>query len=377
LPSELPEKPPGGLRFLQLASSTRFIALRSTTLSYALGCLLGSASLCLGQETAAEAEAQVEAQADNRSPMRFEFTQIQMGMPFKLVLYAADEDSANGAARAAYARIRELNGIMSDYEPDSELSRLCATAGTGKSVPISPDLLRILLRAQALAKASDGAFDVTVGPCVRLWRKARREKSFPTPAEFAAARRAVGWSNLTIDEEHATARLALPRMQLDLGGIAVGYAIDETLALLKARGITSALIDGSGDIGVSAAPPGTTGWKIGIAPLEPEAPPSRYIVLAHAAVTTSGSAFQYVEFEGKRYSHIVDPHTGLGLTDRASVTVIARDCTTADSYATAVSVLGAQRGLALIEKTEGAAALIVRQASGKSEVIESQRLRDY
>src|SRR5262245_60588875 len=118
-------------------------------------------------------------QTTDRLPERFEFTQIQMGMPFRIVLYAPGADSANAATRAAYARIRELNGIMSDYEPDSELMRLCRTAGSGKPVPVSPDLLAILSRSQALSKKSDGAFDVTVGPVVRLWRRARKAKKIP------------------------------------------------------------------------------------------------------------------------------------------------------------------------------------------------------
>ncbi len=166
-------------------------------------------------------------------------------------------------------------------------------------------------------------------------------------------------------------------MLLDLGGIAVGYAVDEALALLKTRGIASALVDGSGDIGVTDAPPGQAGWRIGIAPLDVEKEPSRYLILKNAAVTTSGDAFQFVEFEGKRYSHIVDPQTGLGLVDHSSVTVIARNCTIADSYTKAVSVLGPERGLKLIDETPGAAAIVVRAPQGKAESFESLQLRDY
>jgi thiamine biosynthesis lipoprotein len=147
--------------------------------------------------------------------------------------------------------------------------------------------------------------------------------------------------------------------------------------LLQGRGINSALVDGSGDIGVSDAPPGKAGWRIGIAPLDAEKEPSRYLILKNAAVTTSGDAFQFVEFDGKRYSHIVDPHTGLGLVDHSSVTVIARNCTIADSYTKAVSVLGPVRGLKLIDETAGAAAIVVRAPSGPVEVLESQHLNAY
>jgi thiamine biosynthesis lipoprotein len=316
-------------------------------------------------------------QTTDRLRERFEFTQIQMGMPFRIVLYAPDADSANAAARAAYARIRQLNGIMSDYEPDSELMRLCRTAGSGKAVAVSPDLLAVLSHSLALSKKSDGAFDVTVGPLVKVWRKARKTKTFPTEDELAAARSVVGFRNVRIDEKAGTVELLKAGMQLDLGGIAVGYAIDDVLKLLAARGITSALIDGSGDIGVSDAPPGAAGWRIGIAPLDAEAEPGRFVILKNAAVTTSGDAFQFVEFHGKRYSHIVDPKTGLGLVDRCHVTLLARNCTTADSYTKAVAVLGPARGLALIDDTPGAAAIVVRAPEGKVELHESKRLAEY
>jgi thiamine biosynthesis lipoprotein len=266
---------------------------------------------------------------------------------------------------------------MSDYDPHSELMQLCRTAGLGKPVHVSHDLLVVLSQSQALSKKSDGAFDVTVGPLVKLWRKARRTRQFPVPDELAAARELVGFRNLRVDEQAGAVELTKPGMLLDLGGIAVGYAVDEALAVLKTRGIASALIDGSGDIGVSDAPPGQAGWRIGIAPLDADKEPSRYLILKNAAVTTSGDAFQFVEFDGKRYSHIVNPHTGLGLVDHSSVTVIAGNCTIADSYTKAVSVLGPQRGLKLIDETPGAAAIVVRAPQGKVESFESKRLGDY
>lgn len=296
---------------------------------------------------------------------RFEFTQMLMGMQFKLVVYAPDESVANRAAKAAFARIQQLNEVLSDYEADSELSRLCQTAGRGMAVPISQDLRFVLENSQALAEKSGGAFDATVGPLTRLWRRSRRAKTLPAPEVLAAARGAVGYESLRLDREAGTAELLKPKMQLDLGGIAAGYAVDEALKVLKEQGIDSALLDASGDIGVSDPPPGTDGWRIGVAPLDPEAEPSRYLLLKNAAVTTSGDAFQFVEIGGVRYSHIVDPHTGLGLTRRCSVTVIARDCITADSFATAVCVLGTEAGLKLIRETPGAEALCVTVEEGQ------------
>lgn len=299
--------------------------------------------------------------AESASPRRFEFSEVHMGTEFRIVLYAADETIAKGAAAAAFARVEELNKKLSDYDPQSELSLLSATSGMSRPTLVSRDLGVVLQRSQQLAAASDGAFDITVGPLTKMWRSARRTKTFPPDGRLQEARAAVGYRKLRYDPSTRTVELLEPNMRLDLGGIAMGYAADEALAVLKKHGITSAMIDASGDVVCSAAPPDEPkGWKIGIAPLtESKGPPSRYVWLIDSALTTSGDAFQFVEIDGKRYSHIVDPKTGLGLTTRSSVTVTARDCMTADSVATAVSVLGPERGLELIAKMPGTAALIV------------------
>jgi thiamine biosynthesis lipoprotein len=310
-------------------------------------------------------------------PQRYEFTKILMGMPFKIVLYASDESTANAAAQAALARIRQLNGILSDYEPESELMKLCRTAGRQQSVKLSPDLHNVLTRALELSRRSHGAFDISVGPAVRLWRKSRRTKTLPDARTLAQTRELVDYRNIQLDDKAGTVELLAPGMQLDLGGIAAGFAVDEALRVLKSKGVTSALIDASGDIGVSEAPPGAAGWRIGIAPLEPDADPTRYLLLNNAAVTTSGDAWQFVEIDGKRYSHIVDPRTGLGLTSRSATIIVATDCTAADSYATAVSVLGPEAGLKLVEATPGMAAFILRLEEGRVRTYESTRLKKY
>jgi thiamine biosynthesis lipoprotein len=322
--------------------------------------------------------AQLRGAAVAGEASRFEFTQAEMGLPFRIVLYAPDKPTAEAAANAAFARIHQLNNILSDYDPDSELSQLSQTSGQGKAVPVSQDLWIVLQRAQEVAKRSQGAFDITVGPYVNLWRKARREKKMPDPVKLAEARRAVGYQNLRLDRHRRTAELLVPHMRLDLGGIAKGYAIDEALAVLRAHGIKQALVTGAGDMAMGDPPPGKKGWRIEIAPLDaPDAPPTTFVVLARAALATSGDLFQRLDIDGKRYSHIVDPHTGLGLTDHSLVTVIARDCITADCLSTAVSVLGPHVGLKLVEKTRGAAVHIVRRPDEKIEAVESQGFKHY
>jgi thiamine biosynthesis lipoprotein len=318
------------------------------------------------------------ATAPSASLSRYEFTQPQMGVPFRIVTYAVGQSLAESAAAAAFDRVRHLNDILSDYEADSELSQLSRTAGQGKAVKVSDDLWNVLERAQQLAERSGGSFDVTVGPCVILWRKARREKNLPNPDMLAEARAAVGYKNLQLDPKSRTAKLLTPGMRLDLGGIAKGYAVDEALKVLRARGVTRALVSGGGDLAVGDAPPAKNGWRIEMAPLDtPNAPPKRFVLLKHAALATSGDLFQHLEIDGKRYSHIVDPHTCVGLTDHSLVTVIARDCITADSLATAVSVLGPKTGVMLIEQTPNAAVHIVRQPEIRIEVYESSRFKKF
>jgi thiamine biosynthesis lipoprotein len=309
---------------------------------------------------------------------RFEFTRPQMGLPFRIVLFAPDTNTATAAAKAAFARISQLNDCLSDYDADSELSRLSRTAGEGKAIKLSKDLWAVLERSQALARRTDGAFDVTVGPVVNLWRKARRDKQPPRPDRLAEARAAVGWRNLELDPRARTATLLIPDMRLDLGAIAKGYAVDQALKVLRARGVTRALVAGGGDMAVGDAPPGKPGWRIEVAALDvTNAPSARFVILRNRALATSGDVFQHVEIDGVRYSHIVDPRTGMGLTDHSLVTVIARDCTTADSLATAVSVLGPAKGLKLIEQFPRVAAHVVRRPGRAIEVHESRNFGSY
>src|SRR5262249_23521846 len=152
-----------------------------------------------------------------------------------------------------------------------------------------------------------------------------------------------------------------PHMRLDAGGIGIGYAVDEALAVLKREGIASALIDASGDIGVSDAPPGERGWRIAVEPPAGTGRPRRWAMVQNYAITTSGDAFQFVEIDGQRYSHIVDPRTGLGITGRIAVTVISPNCITADSYTKPICVLGPEAGFKLIEDVPGAAAFVERE----------------
>jgi thiamine biosynthesis lipoprotein len=290
---------------------------------------------------------------------RYEFQHPAMGTLFTVTMFALDEAGASNAAKAAFARIDALEDIMSDYQADSELMRLCDEP-VGKPVPVSQDLFDVLQRSQQISRASDGAFDVTIGPYVRLWRFARKRKVLATQTEMSAAASQVGYKKLKLDSRSRSVTLLVPNMRLDLGGIAKGYAADEALGLLKGRGITRALVAASGDIAIGDPPPGESAWKIGVTAIDATTNGvHRKMLLRNCGISTSGDTEQSIEINGVRYSHILNPRTGLGLTNRIQATVIAPDATTSDAVATTVCVLGPKRGLGLIESMPGSAVLIL------------------
>ncbi len=289
-----------------------------------------------------------------------------MGVQWRLVLYATDKAIANNAAENAFSRVKELNKILSDYDPESQLNKLCRLSGPGNPIPVSPALFSVLKKSQALSQETKGAFDVTISPVVRLWRRARRKKEMPTSQRMKVARSKVGYELMKLSSQNQTVELLKPEMRLDLGGIAKGYAADIALEVLKKNGVSRAMVDASGDIVLGDPPPNTCGWKIGIASSDaPNAKLDRFLFLHNMAVATSGDALQHVVINGTRYSHIVDPRTGLGLTDQSRVTVIAADGATADSLASAISVLGPKQGIKLLDQKPSTACLILTHEKGK------------
>jgi len=284
--------------------------------------------------------------------VRRQYAELHMGVAARIVLYAPDDATARRAARAAYARMALLEDIMSDYRPESEVRRLAARAGA--AVPVSGDLFVVLARAVDLWRRSDGAFDPTVGPFVELWRAARRSGRLPPRAELDSAARRVGSDKVHLDSVARTVRLDAPGMRIDLGGIAKGYILDRALDALRAQGVTRALLEAGGDIVLGDAPPGRRGWRIAL--------PEGDTILANHAVSTSGDTEQFVIIGGVRYSHVIDPRTGMGLTSRREATVVAPDGVTADGLATALTVLDDERGARLLRSFPQAAARLRRHS---------------
>ena len=280
-----------------------------------------------------------------------------MGTTFRIVLYSNDESAGRTAAQRAFAQIARLDQILTDYQPTSELSRVTRD-GVGHPVRVSDELLEILGLSQDLARRTDGAFDITAGQLTHLWRRARREVELPTASDLDDARRATGFRFVHVDPTARTVVVDRPGMQLDAGGIAKGFAADRALRVLVGLGVPRAIVAAGGDIAIGDPPPDRTGWDIALAGLDEAPAPGSPLTLAHAGVSTSGDAEQWVEIGGVRYSHILDPRTGHPVTGRSSVTVVAANATTSDMLATAVDVLGPEAGRRLVDGWAGASALV-------------------
>ena len=281
---------------------------------------------------------------------RFDFESVQMATKFRISLHAENRETAEKAAEDAFEHVAALTAVFSDYEPYSELSRLNATK---PDVPFqaSPELLDIVNRSLEISKLTDGAFDITCGNVTRLWRSMKNRKQLPPPDRLAAAKAAMDWRALQVDAQTGTIMLTKPGMLLDLGGIAKGYAADSVLKRLRERHhITRALVIAGGDIAIGDPPHGKEGWEI---KLRSSAEAETTVVLKNAGVSTSGDLYQAVVIEGKRYAHIISPKSGLGVTDTVSCSVIAADATTSDALATAMVVLGKEKGSEIAKKIPG------------------------
>ena len=304
---------------------------------------------------------------------RFEAVEPHMGTLVRITVYAPTEDSAKEAFRAAFDRIGSLDRILSDYRPDSELNQL-TKAAVKRPTHVSDDLFAVLDASQELARATNGAFDITLGPVTRLWREARRQGRLPNDDALKEAASRTGFRHLHLDAERRNATLDIAGMALDVGAIGKGYAASEALATLTQSGIRSALVALSGDLAFSEAPPGQRGWRIGIQTGDGPAPTvPRTLELTNAAVSTSGSSEQHLDVDRRRYSHIIDPSSRMGVTEDLAVTVIARNGMDADGLDTAVSVLGVERGMALVDAHPDAACLIAQPTPDGPRVITSSR----
>lgn len=278
---------------------------------------------------------------------RQQFSRELMGTTFSITCYSDDPARARQAAREAFEAAEAINAVASDYLPDSELSKLSG-APVGEPVKLSPTLYDLLDTARRTAELTDGLYDPTLGPLTRLWRESRRTRRLPDSETLDRAKAATGWQHYTLDPATRSITLGQPGMRFDLGGLAKGYAADRMLEILLKHDIRRSSVVAGGDIAAAGPPPGREAWRVGLKTFDKQKP-DEAIPLAHAAVSTSGDLFQFVEIDGIRYSHILDPATGLGLTDPVAVSVIAPRATLTDPLATAACVAGVARAKELLK----------------------------
>ncbi len=262
-----------------------------------------------------------------------------MGSPFNLILVSEDSTKAKNLANASFALIDSFSHIYSDYDSTSELSKLSLHAGNGFQF-CSPALWDILLQSKRAFENSFHAFDISIGPLSSLWRIKRKKHLFPDSLTINETLDAVGFDKIHWDIPNHQILIPKKGMKLDLGGIAKGYIAQKVIDYLRENGIDVALADAGGDISMSNTPLGIDGWLVGVnIPETTDDLMKKKLSLSNYSVATSGDAYQYIEHNGKKYSHIIDPRTGYGVSFQRNVTVIAKDGTTADWLATACSIV--------------------------------------
>jgi thiamine biosynthesis lipoprotein len=256
----------------------------------------------------------------------------------------------------AFQEIKRIETLMSPWLDSSDVTRINRSAGKER-VKVSPETFEVIQKAQEISELSKGGFDITVGPLTELWRKAR-EKKIPPPVEDVKEKLGlVNFKNIETDQK-GKVFLKKKGMAIDLGGIAKGYAVDRAFDVLMSLGYKNLIINAGGDLRVGGLK-NNQPWSIGIQnPRESQKLLAR-ISVSDTAIATSGDYEKYFIYQGKRYHHIFNPKDGFPTEGCQSVTIIAKDCITADGLATAVFVLGAEKGYSLCQKLDGVKCLIV------------------
>ena len=295
---------------------------------------------------------------------KFSYSEMKMGSAFNLIIVSTDSNKANHLARKSYELVDSLSHIFSNYDSSSELSKINASAGL-LPYKMSRAMLDLVQKSQYAYRQSKGAYDISIGPLSTLWRNARKTKLFPEASTVIATKKLVGFAQVKINKRLGTIFLPSAGMQLDFGGIAKGYIAGWVINYLKANGIQQALADAGGDIVMSGAPLNQKGWLIGVnLPETTDELLNKKLQLSNCSVATSGDVFQFIEDKGVKYSHIINPLTGYGVTNLRNVTIIAKTGATADWLATACSILPIKEAKQLAISNQ-AALLITTLKNGK------------
>lgn len=311
---------------------------------------------------------------------RYDFQSRHMGTQVQIMLYATSEPEAETAANSAFDRIEEINQSMSDYIDESELNRLSRLSGSGNWMEISRSFFDVLKESVLISQKTDGLFDVTIGPMTHTWRYLRRlpDPELPDEDEIKSMQKRVGYHHIELDEVKMKARLMAKNMQLDFGGIAKGYAAEEAVRVITSYGIHSVLVDAGGDISAGDPPPGRPAWDVAIPKGGlSETPDYITLTLSGKTLTTSGDMYQFVEIDGTRYSHIINPKTGIGSFDQIQATVISSNGMYADAFASVLTLMEPDDGIELIEQLDNTEAILVMEVSGEIREWRTSGISDF
>jgi thiamine biosynthesis lipoprotein len=254
--------------------------------------------------------------------LRLESSAEAMGSTYSVVIYDEDRERMETAAEKAFDEARRLDGLLSNYKPDSAWSEVNRFASE-RPVVVPQELFDLLSACLEYSRKSDGAFDITVGPLMRIWGFYKGSGHLPQPGEVQTALKIVGYKNIILDPAAHTVRFTRKGLEMDPGGIGKGYAVDRMAAVLKKDGIKTALVTASGSsIFAMGAPPGESGWKISIRDPHDESKTVEDVVLKNESLSTSGNYEKFFEADGKIYAHIMDPRTGYPAPGMLSVSIV-------------------------------------------------------
>jgi thiamine biosynthesis lipoprotein len=281
---------------------------------------------------------------------------LLMGTSIEVQAFGGDERTRRAAIDEAFAAFVEVDRLMSNYRDDSELSAVNREAAR-HAVVVTDPLFAVLDAAQRVSAASNGAFDMTVGPLVRAWGFHDKTPHVPGAAELAAVRPLVDYRNVHLEKERHTVEFTHPQLDLDLGGIAKGFAVEIAAGVLRRRGLDG-FIDAGGNQYLLGVPPGKRQWTVGIKnPIVP-GEVLGVVETGETSVSTSADYNNFLVAGGRQYGHILDPRTLQPSTASLSVTILSRDGTLADAMSKAAFVLGPKAGLALVDSCPGMTAVI-------------------
>ncbi|MCP4712707.1 MAG: FAD:protein FMN transferase [Planctomycetes bacterium] len=310
-------------------------------------------------------------------------SRVIMGTLVRIQLRCESDQIARQAIARAFDAMEQVDQRMSTYRDDSEMSKINRLAAR-EPVEVSPETFNLLRKAMEYSEMTDGAFDVTVAPLIRLWRQAEKEDRLPTQEELDQVLAKIGYEKIELSYENRTVSFAHEGVEINVDAIAKGYAVDRALNAVRRPGVRAALVDIGGEIACFGQDKPGQDWIVGIQDLfagnleNPFSQKARWrVALRDHAIATSGNYRQYVTISNKKYSHIIDPRTGMPAEKLPSVTILAPLTEDADALATAISVLGPEKGLALIDSIPDTEAFLVAGNKEKPEFYRSQQLNRY